>query len=183
MVDSAKTWLVGGENSAMMGGMATPASVDHPRPTALDAPTMAHALLATAAARMGQLALRSSDGALELTYREAEQVGYVMGDAGNRIAVCGDGYADVVRAAAAHGTRVEHLLDLDAGGLDELVAAGDAGFDLDDAVALIAPEDLITLIYTSGTTGPPKGVELTHAKLKRTPISAKHAAAIEALYA
>jgi long-chain acyl-CoA synthetase len=33
---------------------------------------------------------------------------------------------------------------------------------VDDAMAALTPEHLVTLIYTSGTTGRPKGVELTH---------------------
>jgi long-chain acyl-CoA synthetase len=33
------------------------------------------------------------------------------------------------------------------------------------SIAMVKPEDLLTLIYTSGTTGNPKGVMLTHANL------------------
>jgi len=46
--------------------------------------------------------------------------------------------------------------------LDEVIAEADPEFDADASVALIDPEDVITLIYTSGTTGPPKGVQLVH---------------------
>jgi long-chain acyl-CoA synthetase len=34
--------------------------------------------------------------------------------------------------------------------------------DLDTAVGIAKPDDLVTMIYTSGTTGPPKGVMLSH---------------------
>jgi long-subunit acyl-CoA synthetase (AMP-forming) len=94
-----------------------------------------------------------------------DQVGYVMGDAGNRLAVVGAAFAAVVGEANAHGARVERVVDLDAGGLDELIAQGDPGFDLEAAAHAVEPGDLLTLIYTSGTTGPPKGVELTHANV------------------
>src|SRR5690606_24981383 len=40
--------------------------------------------------------------------------------------------------------------------------------DLDEAVAAIEPDDVVTVIYTSGTTGPPKGVMLTHRQVRFT---------------
>ena len=33
------------------------------------------------------------------------------------------------------------------------------------AARTVQPDDVLTLIYTSGTTGPPKGVEITHARM------------------
>ncbi len=53
---------------------------------------------------------------------------------------------------------------IDAGALDELVAAG---VEVDEQVvaerrAAVGRQDLATIIYTSGTTGAPKGCELTH---------------------
>jgi long-chain acyl-CoA synthetase len=86
----------------------------------------------------------------------AEQVAFVMGDAGNRLVVTEPMFEDLVRAAAGGTVRVV--------GLDEL-AGGDPGFDLDAHAGAVAPEDLLTLIYTSGTTGPPKGVQITHANM------------------
>lgn len=65
---------------------------------------------------------------------------------------------------------LRHVVVLDGGAPPQTTAwaqletaAGD--FDLDAAVAAVAPEDLATLVYTSGTTGPAKGVELPHAAL------------------
>src|SRR3954451_1444116 len=93
-----------------------------------------------------------------------EQVGFVMGDAGNRVVVCERRFEPGVRAARGHGaSAVEHVVLVEE--LDELVAAGDAGFDLDAAWRAVEPDDLLTLIYTSGTTGPPKGVQITHANV------------------
>jgi long-subunit acyl-CoA synthetase (AMP-forming) len=84
----------------------------------------------------------------------AEQIAFVMGDAGNRLVVCEPRFAAVLREAASDDVRVVEL--------DELTG-GDEGFDLEPHWRAVTPDDLLTLIYTSGTTGPPKGVELTHA--------------------
>src|SRR4051794_34583862 len=92
----------------------------------------------------------------------AEQIGFVMGDAGNRVVVREAQFADVVEAARGHGAdQIEHVLDV-----EELVAAPAApDFDLEARARAVEPSDLLTLIYTSGTTGPPKGVETTHANM------------------
>ena len=84
-----------------------------------------------------------------------EQIGFVMGDAGNRLVVTEPRFADVVAAA---GAEAQTIL------LDEL-SGGDEGFDLEPHWRAVTPDDLLTLIYTSGTTGPPKGVEITHANM------------------
>jgi long-subunit acyl-CoA synthetase (AMP-forming) len=86
----------------------------------------------------------------------AEQIAFVMGDAGNRLVVSEPMFEPPVRAAAGDAVRVV--------GLDELTG-GDPGFDLAAHADAVAPEDLLTLIYTSGTTGPPKGVQITHANM------------------
>src|SRR4051794_10075490 len=97
-----------------------------------------------------------------------EQVGYVMGDAGNRVVIAERQFVEVVRAAGEHGASVETVVSLDGGGdlgIGDLVARAEPGFDLDAAWRAVEPDDLLTLIYTSGTTGPPKGVEITHANM------------------
>ncbi len=98
----------------------------------------------------------------------AEQIAYVMGDAGNRVVVTERQFVDVVRAAAAQGAPVETIVSLDGDGdlgIGDLVARAEEGFDLEAAWRAVQPDDLLTLIYTSGTTGPPKGVEVTHANM------------------
>ncbi|MGW1222502.1 AMP-dependent synthetase/ligase [Streptomyces californicus] len=62
---------------------------------------------------------------------------------------------------------LKRLWQLDAGALDELLAAG---ADIDDAVVqrhrrAVTPDSVATVIYTSGTTGRPKGCVITHASL------------------
>jgi len=90
-----------------------------------------------------------------------EQVGYVMGDAGNRVVVCERQFEPVIRAAIEHGAaNVEHVVVLEDGLPD-----GDGDVDLEAAARAVEPSDLLTLIYTSGTTGPPKGVQITHANI------------------
>ena len=86
----------------------------------------------------------------------AEQIDFVMGDAGNRLVIARAGFADVVRQAGRRrraGARSSSELD------------ADADFDLEPHWRAVAPDDVLTLIYTSGTTGPPKGVEMTHANM------------------
>src|SRR3954469_10127191 len=92
----------------------------------------------------------------------AEQIGFVMGDAGNRVVVHEAQFAGVVEAAHPHGAdQVEHLVDLE----DLLSAPPEPAFNLDERARAVEPSDLLTLIYTSGTTGPPKGVQTTHANM------------------
>ena len=85
-----------------------------------------------------------------------EQIAYVVGDAGARVALIESAFADAFRAA---DTGVEHLLVLEDGW--PVVE----GFDAEPHWRAVGPEDVVTLIYTSGTTGPPKGVQLVHRNL------------------
>ena len=79
----------------------------------------------------------------------ADQVAYVVRDAGARIAVVEAPFAEVMRPLVDHvivvGEWDEHFVD---------------GFEPDWRA--VQADDILTLIYTSGTTGPPKGVQLTH---------------------
>ncbi|MEU5841309.1 long-chain fatty acid--CoA ligase [Rhodococcus sp. NPDC047139] len=99
----------------------------------------------------------------------AEQISYVLGNAGNRVMITEEQFVPVLRQAIGD-TKVEHLVCVDGKpegvmSLDDLEAAADPAFDFDASWKAVQPSDLLTLIYTSGTTGPPKGVELTHANL------------------
>ena len=87
----------------------------------------------------------------------AEQIQYQVEDAGARILITEEAFAD--RVADLQG--VEHVIVVER---DDLPAAPE-GFDFDAAWRAVTPDDLLTLIYTSGTTGPPKGVQLTHANM------------------
>ncbi len=129
----------------------------HPAPAALGASTMCEALMTTIAER--------GDAPFSVyNTSPPEQVGFVMGDAGNRVVICERQFEPVVRAAREHGAgAVEHVVLVEE--LDELIARGDPGFDLEAAWRAGEPGDLLTLIYTSGTTGPPKGVQTTHANV------------------
>jgi long-chain acyl-CoA synthetase len=97
-----------------------------------------------------------------------EQIAYVVGDAGARVAIVETAYLDVFAQAREELPAVEHLVVLDGDGSDQTLAeleALDPAFDADASGAAVGPDDLLTLIYTSGTTGPPKGVQLTHRNL------------------
>jgi len=98
-----------------------------------------------------------------------EQIAYVVGDAGARVAIVEAAFLDSFERAREDLPELEHLIVLDADpGESETLAqleARDPGFDPSAAGAAVGPDDLLTLIYTSGTTGPPKGVQLTHRNL------------------
>jgi long-chain acyl-CoA synthetase len=100
----------------------------------------------------------------------AEQIAYVLGDAGNRVMIVEAAFLDRARAAIAQAGTVEHLVVLDRAGAQDAITleeleglAPGREFDFEAGWRAVAPEDILTLIYTSGTTGPPKGVQLTHA--------------------
>ncbi|WP_297622123.1 fatty acid--CoA ligase FadD11 [Nocardia sp.] len=97
----------------------------------------------------------------------AEQLAYILGNAGARVVICEPGYVERIIAS---GVELDHIVCVDdapAGTLSvaELIAGGAADFDFDTTWRAVRPEDTATLIYTSGTTGNPKGVETTHANL------------------
>jgi long-subunit acyl-CoA synthetase (AMP-forming) len=100
-----------------------------------------------------------------------EQVGYLFGDAGNRVVITERQFLPTVSAAVELGGVVRHIVVIDGNGtdgtstLDELADKAPQDFNLAAAASVVQPDDVATLIYTSGTTGPPKGVELTHANL------------------
>lgn len=78
-----------------------------------------------------------------------DQIAYVVGDAGAKVAVVEAPFADVMRPLAEHVLTVE-----------EIEAHSVEGFEPDWRA--VEPDDILTIIYTSGTTGPPKGVQLSH---------------------
>lgn len=78
-----------------------------------------------------------------------DQIAYVVGDAGAKVAVVEAPFADVMRPL------VEHVLTV-----EQIEAHSVEGFEPDWRA--VEPDDILTIIYTSGTTGPPKGVQLSH---------------------
>jgi long-chain acyl-CoA synthetase len=99
-----------------------------------------------------------------------EQIAYVVGDAGSKVALVEDAYLDVFQQARADVPALETLIVLEGERGEGTTAwagveGADPDFDIDSAWRAVGPDDLLTLIYTSGTTGPPKGVELAHSNL------------------
>lgn len=97
----------------------------------------------------------------------AEQIGYLLGNAGTKVMICEAAYVDTIRAS---GAAVDHIVCVDgqpAGTLSvaDLLAAAPDDFDFEGTWRAVEPDDVVTLIYTSGTTGLPKGVEMTHTNL------------------
>ncbi|MDN4472692.1 AMP-dependent synthetase/ligase [Demequina zhanjiangensis] len=96
----------------------------------------------------------------------ASQIDWITSDAEVAMIVVETPYhAELARTVAADPeSPLEHILVMDEGAIDDLVAAGKgiADAELHRRAALAGHDDLATIIYTSGTTGRPKGVELTH---------------------
>ncbi len=99
-----------------------------------------------------------------------EQIAYVVGDAGSKVALIEEAFLDVFQQARADVPALETVVVLEGERGEGTTAwadveGADPGFDIDAAWRAVGPDDLLTLIYTSGTTGPPKGVELVHSNL------------------
>ncbi|MFY1675636.1 MULTISPECIES: AMP-dependent synthetase/ligase [unclassified Streptomyces] len=95
----------------------------------------------------------------------AEQVEWNIGDSGAVACVVETAAHQVVLDEV--GSRLPALRNVwqfEAGGIDELIAAGAEVRDdrLEEARASAGPDSLATINYTSGTTGRPKGCVLTH---------------------
>lgn len=95
-----------------------------------------------------------------------EQIDYLMAVGENRFVVCEGQFLDRIGTVREH-RGIERIVCVDgpADGcvtLDDVVAAGDPGFDFDAAWRSVGRDDVATLIFTSGTTGRPKAVEVTH---------------------
>ena len=97
-----------------------------------------------------------------------EQITYVIGDAGAKVALIEQSFLEPMQAAQAPSLETIIVLEGAQGegtlAWDE-VEGSDPGFDAESHWRALKGDDLLTLIYTSGTTGPPKGVQLTHRNL------------------
>src|SRR5918999_2651298 len=99
-----------------------------------------------------------------------EQIAYVVGDAGAKVAIVEELFAGQFLNAREQLPDLETVIVLEGAQGEGTMAwadveATESDFDVDAAWRAVEPEDLITLIYTSGTTGPPKGVQLVHRNL------------------
>jgi long-chain acyl-CoA synthetase len=100
----------------------------------------------------------------------AEQIEYVVQDAGARVLICEQQYMPQIREARRSLPDLEYVIVVDGEApLGTLTLAEVEGsnpdFDVEAVVSQIKSDDVLTLIYTSGTTGPPKGVQLVHRNL------------------
>jgi len=105
----------------------------------------------------------------------AEQVQWNLGDSGAVAVVLeGAGHQAVFDAVREQLPDLAGSWQIDAGGLEELAAAGRdvPDTELTARRATLTTDSLATIIYTSGTTGRPKGCELTHGNLIGTGRSA-----------
>jgi long-chain acyl-CoA synthetase len=95
----------------------------------------------------------------------AEQVLWMLHD--SEVSACmveNEDHAMTVGSVIDRLPMLKRLWQLDAGAVDELLAAG---ADIEDEVvhrhrSAVTPESVATIIYTSGTTGRPKGCLITH---------------------
>jgi long-chain acyl-CoA synthetase len=97
----------------------------------------------------------------------AEEVSFLIDDAGSRVAIVEQAYLPVLLEARRESPGLEHVIVVDGSAPPEtvsLAAVEGSNPDFDPARDLpeVGPDDLVTLIYTSGTTGRPKGVQLSH---------------------
>jgi long-chain acyl-CoA synthetase len=96
----------------------------------------------------------------------AEQIEYLVGDAGSRVAIVEQAFLPQLTQARRSLPELEHVIVVDGDAPEGTLALAEVeGSDPDfDPASLpeVEPDDVLTLIYTSGTTGPPKGVQLSH---------------------
>ena len=95
----------------------------------------------------------------------ADQVAWIVSDAGCAAMILETpAHAAILAEGRQDLPELRAVWQIDAGGLDELKAAGGQITDaqLEARRSQINRADLATIIYTSGTTGRPKGCRLTH---------------------
>lgn len=93
----------------------------------------------------------------------AEQIKWILSDSGSALLVVeSPSLAAIARPVLPESCREILVITEDA--IPGLVEVGRQIPDsaLDERIASLGPDDLMTLIYTSGTTGNPKGVTFTH---------------------
>ncbi|MET8465349.1 AMP-dependent synthetase/ligase [Micromonospora zamorensis] len=95
----------------------------------------------------------------------AEQAAWILEDSNaTAVVVETEAHAALVAGVRHRLPELNHVWQIDRGGVDELVTSG-AGVELAEVERrrkAVHAGDLATIIYTSGTTGRPKGCVLTH---------------------
>jgi long-subunit acyl-CoA synthetase (AMP-forming) len=99
-----------------------------------------------------------------------EQIGYLLGDAEAKVAICEQQFLPQVLEAKTAAPQLKDVIVVDGEAPAGTLALADVegsnlDFDVEASVAQLRGDDVLTLIYTSGTTGPPKGVQLIHRNL------------------
>jgi long-chain acyl-CoA synthetase len=112
------------------------------------------------AADLGAAFLGAASFSIYPTYT-VDQAAEVLSDAGSTVLITEPAFLERAQAVHAGGATALQTVICVA----DLLADANEGADLQALSAVLQPDDLLTIIYTSGTTGPPKGVELTHAKV------------------
>lgn len=95
----------------------------------------------------------------------AEQTAWILSDSGAvGVLVETDAHAALVARVRDGAPELTRVWQIDRGGMDELVTAGESvdPTEIEQRRAAVRADDLATLVYTSGTTGRPKGCMLTH---------------------
>lgn len=95
----------------------------------------------------------------------ALQVGWIIKDSAcTAVILETPSHARILATLQADVPEIRQVWQIDAGGLDELKAAGREITDesLEARRSQVGRGDVATIIYTSGTTGRPKGCQLTH---------------------
>nr|WP_306238640.1 MULTISPECIES: AMP-dependent synthetase/ligase [unclassified Ornithinimicrobium] len=95
----------------------------------------------------------------------ASQATWILQDSGAvAVVVEAPAHSQLIASIRDGAPELRDVWQIEAGGLDELVAAGAdvPDTDIEDRRGQVTRSDLATIIYTSGTTGRPKGAELTH---------------------
>ncbi|MBQ0903203.1 long-chain fatty acid--CoA ligase [Micromonospora sp. U21] len=95
----------------------------------------------------------------------SEQAAWILADSGAvAVVVETDAHASLVADVRDRLPELEHVWQIDRGGVDELVTTGTAVelAEVERRRKAVRADDLATIIYTSGTTGRPKGCVLSH---------------------
>ncbi|HEY5031568.1 MAG TPA: long-chain fatty acid--CoA ligase [Actinomycetes bacterium] len=95
----------------------------------------------------------------------AEQVEWILADSGAVAALVEtEDHAKTVAQVRVGLPELREVWVIDAGGIDDLVAAGRdvPTEEVTERRGAVTSDALATIIYTSGTTGPPKGCAITH---------------------